>query len=308
MRQLVARTYAPLLTSIWSDPDFTTLSSAAQRVYMLAISQPTISYCGVVTFTARRWARLASDSSPADITAAIGELADARFVVVDEDAEELWVRSFVRHNGVLKSPNIAKRMDLDFVGIFSARIRELFLGELGDAPAGCANITAANLSRRGSGNPSTESETDRSEPLEEPPGSGSGSGQVCSNDEFSSSSVSDGPTDDDRFVEVVAEAVDLKVAAAGQVRNLPAYRASVARSVPTEHGDTLRQVLAHHPAWPANWVAQEALGQPRTNPTPREVIDACPDCTNGLVETDAGMAPCPSCSWARNGNRTGAVT
>lgn len=115
-------------------------------------------------------------------------------------------------------------------------------------------------------------------------------------------------TDDDRFLAAVNAAVDLKVTDARPDRNPAAYRATVARTVPAEHGDTLRHVLAEHPEWPTNWVAQEALGRPRTDPTPREVIDACPDCTNGLVETDAGMAPCPACSWARNGNRTGAVT
>lgn len=115
-------------------------------------------------------------------------------------------------------------------------------------------------------------------------------------------------TDDDRFLAAVNAAVDLKVTDARPDRNPAAYRATVARTVPDEHGDTLRQVLTAHPEWPTNWIAQEALGRPRTDPTPRQVIDACPACTNGLVETDAGMAPCPDCSWARNGNRTGPVT
>lgn len=115
-------------------------------------------------------------------------------------------------------------------------------------------------------------------------------------------------TDDDRFLAAVTAAVDLKVTDARPDRNPAAYRATVARTVPDEHGATLRQVLTDHPEWPTNWVAQEALGRPRTDPTPRQVIDACPDCTNGLVETPPGMAPCPSCSWARNGNRTGPVT
>lgn len=122
-----------------------------------------------------------------------------------------------------------------------------------------------------------------------------------------------GPTtttddDDPRFCAAVAATVDLKVTDARPDRNPAAYRATVARNVPVEHGHTLRQVLDTHPEWPTNWVAQEALGRPRTDPTPRQVIDACPACTNGLVETDAGMAPCPDCSWARNGNRTGPVT
>ncbi|MBP7594329.1 MAG: hypothetical protein KA755_01620 [Candidatus Microthrix sp.] len=113
--------------------------------------------------------------------------------------------------------------------------------------------------------------------------------------------------DDGLASELIDAVVTLKVAGQNPTNPGP-YRATVARNVPVEHGDDLRRTLEEHPAWPTNWIAAHALGQPRTDPTPRQVIDSCPDCTNGLVETDAGMAPCPSCSWARNGNRTGAVT
>lgn len=129
----------------------------------------------------------------------------------------------------------------------------------------------------------------------------------------SSSSVttSNAPPDQDDDDGLAPELIDAVVAlkVSGQNPTNPGpYRATVARNVPAEHGDTLRQILLEHPAWPVNWIAAQALGQPRTDPTPRQVIDACPDCANGLVETPTGMAPCPSCSWARNGNRTGPVT
>lgn len=140
---------------------------------------------------------------------------------------------------------------------------------------------------------------------------------LCVDEQFNESSSSVGgdretvaalsSDDDDRFRAVIDEAVELKVAAGAPDRNPAGYRSAVARSVPAEHGDALRQVLVGHPEWPARWVAQDALGLPRTDPTPREVIDACPECVNGMVDTGAGMDYCPSCSWARDGDRAGAV-
>lgn len=132
--------------------------------------------------------------------------------------------------------------------------------------------------------------------------------QLKSQSSATTSRAAAGLDDDDGLAPDLIEAVvALKVAGQNPTNPGP-YRAAVARTVPDEHGATLRQILLEHPAWPTNWVAQEALGRPRTDPTPRQVIDACPDCTNSLVETPTGMAPCPSCSWARNGNRTGPVT
>ena len=108
--------------------------------------------------------------------------------------------------------------------------------------------------------------------------------------------------DDDHPIDqaLLDAVVDLKMAAANPTSPGP-YRAAVARSVPTEHGADLARIAAEHPDWPTNWVAAHALGQDRTDPSPAQVIADCPACINGLVDTDAGAAICPTCSWARNG-------
>lgn len=121
------RTHARVLTSIWGDDDFKALSPDAQRVYMLILSQPKLSYCGVLPYTPRRWATLAAGDTLKAILRAVKELVAARFVVVDEDAEELWVRSFVKHDGLLKSPNLVKAMWKDFAEVQSQAIRKAFL-------------------------------------------------------------------------------------------------------------------------------------------------------------------------------------
>jgi hypothetical protein len=42
--------------------------------------------------------------------ASLDRLADARFVVVDEDTEEVLVRTFIRNDGNYKIPNVLKSM------------------------------------------------------------------------------------------------------------------------------------------------------------------------------------------------------
>ena len=126
----MARSYAALYTSIWQDADFAALTSDAQRVYLLALSQPNISYCGVVPYTAKRWARLAKNTTPRTITKALDELIAAGFVILDAETEELFVRSYVKHNGVLRQPQLVKAMEREFEQIHSTRIRQAFLASL----------------------------------------------------------------------------------------------------------------------------------------------------------------------------------
>ena len=146
----MARKYAPILPEIWSDADFRALSADAQRVYLLAFSQPNITYAGVVPYTARRWARMCSDTTPDDIDKAIDELRSGErpFVVLDEETEELWVRSFVKNNEILRQPNLAKAMWASVPQILSPTIRAAF-----DAMIAALPEPQAKGSRKGSPNP-----------------------------------------------------------------------------------------------------------------------------------------------------------
>lgn len=121
--------YTPLHSSIWSDPDFIALTGNAQRVYMLAISQPNISYAGVVPFTEKRWAGMAADTTRGDICAAVNELEDANFVLLDEHTEELMARTFVEHNRIFKQPQLRKTLVRAFDAVLSPVLQAAFLAE-----------------------------------------------------------------------------------------------------------------------------------------------------------------------------------
>jgi hypothetical protein len=101
----MARTYGRIKTSIWDDDDFRQLSEAAQRLYLLLISQPDLSMCGGLTYAPRRWASFSDESGVADIGRAFQELEQGRFILFDPDTEEVVVRTFLRHNDFLSNRN-----------------------------------------------------------------------------------------------------------------------------------------------------------------------------------------------------------
>lgn len=126
----MARAQARVFTSIWSNPDFTGLTERAQRLYLLILSQPNLSYAGVLPFTLKRWACLAADSTTKALERCLAELLTARFVLYDSTTDELMVRSFLRHDGVLKSPNLCRAMVRDYNAVLSKKIREAIAKEV----------------------------------------------------------------------------------------------------------------------------------------------------------------------------------
>lgn len=94
----MARSHAKILAAIWDDDDFVALSSGAQRLYMLLLSQKKLTLVGLLTYTPSRWARLAPDTTLASVEGHLDELEASRFVLVDRDTDELLIRTLVKHD------------------------------------------------------------------------------------------------------------------------------------------------------------------------------------------------------------------
>lgn len=109
-------------TGIWNDTDFRALSKDAQRLYWLLYSQGTISLCGVIAYTPGKWARMAKDDTVDQIEATLHELEKHDFIVVDWEEEEVFVRSFMRNDGVWNSPKTRSAAIAASKHITSARI------------------------------------------------------------------------------------------------------------------------------------------------------------------------------------------
>lgn len=124
----MARSRATIFTSLWEPgSDFRNLSANAQRIYLMLLSLADLSLCGVIALTGRQWASMAKDTTEESVRDGLDELADTRYVVIDEAAEQVWVRTFTKHDGVLKQPNIIVAMSKDYCAIQSEPLREGFL-------------------------------------------------------------------------------------------------------------------------------------------------------------------------------------
>lgn len=119
----MARNHARILVSIWDDDDFRGLEPSAQRVYFLLVSQPDLTPCGALPYLPGRWSRLAQGTTEEDIVKAITILAESRFVLVDEETQELIVRTFVVHDGGLGNPKMRGAVKGALRGLHSRRLR-----------------------------------------------------------------------------------------------------------------------------------------------------------------------------------------
>ena len=126
----MARDRASIRVDMWADGDFRRLSVYAQWLYMALLSHPTLSYAGVADWRPGRIAAFSAGAAVADITDAAEELMRGRFILTDEVTEEVLVRSFIKHDGLLKQPKLTVSMCNAFAAVASTPIREVIAFEL----------------------------------------------------------------------------------------------------------------------------------------------------------------------------------
>ena len=126
----MARKHARLLLSIWDDDDFTRLTPVDQSIYFGIISSRDLSWCGVAPLLPQRLVRNAQGLTERRVAAALDRLARDRFVVIDRDTAELVVRTFVRHDEVMRQPNVVKAMATALDRVHSRRLRDVILEEV----------------------------------------------------------------------------------------------------------------------------------------------------------------------------------
>lgn len=126
----MARDRASIRLNMWADDDWRALTADAQWLYMLLLSHPTLSYAGVAEWRPGRLAAMAKGRTTDDVMHAAGELSDRLFVVVDESTEEVLIRSFVKHDGLMKQPKLVVSMVNAYAAIASKRLREVLAFEV----------------------------------------------------------------------------------------------------------------------------------------------------------------------------------
>lgn len=105
----MARSEARVSVDIWdTDEDWRALTPDAQWAYMFLLSQRDLAHDGVLALRERRWARAAAGMTVERIRRSLAELVENRFIVVDEDTEELLIRSLLRRDKIYRQPNVLR--------------------------------------------------------------------------------------------------------------------------------------------------------------------------------------------------------
>lgn len=124
------RDRATLRTDLWADLDWRNLSIGAQWLYEYLLTTPSLSYVGVADWRPNRISKLARELTTDQVREYAEQLAEARFVVVDDETEEICVRSFLRHDGALKNPNLWKSIGKAFADTSSPTILKAIAREV----------------------------------------------------------------------------------------------------------------------------------------------------------------------------------
>lgn len=126
----MARDRANIFTNIWTDTDWRALTGEEQHLYLLLMTHPDLSYAGVCDWRPGRLSKMRGDATRADIEQAGQALQARQFILIDDETEEVLIRSYIRHDGVLKQPNLAVSFVNAYGAAASPEIRMLIIHEL----------------------------------------------------------------------------------------------------------------------------------------------------------------------------------
>lgn len=126
----MGRQFAQIRPDMWLDDDWRALTPRAQHLYLVILTDPALSYAGVTDWKPGRLRQRAAEWPLLDLMIAAQELSAAHFLIFDDETEEVAVRSYLRHDGLLKQPRMAVSMANAFGQIGSNKIRAGIVFEL----------------------------------------------------------------------------------------------------------------------------------------------------------------------------------
>lgn len=123
------RTFGKVNVAIWNDPEFRSLPPAAQHLYFVLWTSPDLSFAGVHDWRPGRLTKL-SRGFTEDHTRTVAACLQARhFLVIDEDTEEVLIRSWARFDEVLKQPRLAVSYSAAYAATYSPKLRQVLAYE-----------------------------------------------------------------------------------------------------------------------------------------------------------------------------------
>lgn len=256
--------YVRLLRRIWTDDDYRALDHTAQWLYMAFISQPDMTSAGVLNIIERRWAGFAIDLNVATVSDALDRLSAAGFVVIDNDTAEVWVRSYIRHDRLVASPNGRKAVDNSIDRVLSPIIAQLARDAARDAIN--PQVTAPD---EGATEGATEGAKGGDTPPQQP--AASSHKPTTINQQPAAGAVREPPDQPPtpnptpstaaakKHQQIIDTMVGIRIKEERGIRSPTQYAKSLREKLPLEHGDTIERYATQWPDAPISLIAAAVL-------------------------------------------------
>ncbi|MCX2931371.1 hypothetical protein ORI20_13890 [Mycobacterium sp. CVI_P3] len=130
MAKATGKDHAQVNLDIWGDDDWLDLTPPAQHLYFVLWTSPELSYCGCGPWHPGRISAKAKGWTPAAVEDAAVELSAELFLIIDTVTEEFDLRSWIKHDGLWRSPNMAVSMANARAALASRTLRGVVVHEV----------------------------------------------------------------------------------------------------------------------------------------------------------------------------------
>ncbi|AMU71453.1 hypothetical protein PP298_08065 [Mycobacteroides abscessus] len=126
----MARDHTRINLDIWGDDEFRDLPVDAQNLYWTLWTSPDRTYCGAHDWRPGKLTQCAGDWTVERIVAAGAVLSERLFLLIDEVTEECLLRSWIKHDGLWRIPNMAVTMANARSAVGSKTLRGVIVHEV----------------------------------------------------------------------------------------------------------------------------------------------------------------------------------
>jgi len=126
----VARDHTRVNIDIWGDDEFCELPVDSQALYWTLWTSAGRSYCGAHDWNPAKLAQRAGDWSVPRIESAAAVLSERLFLIIDTDTSECLLRSWIKHDGLWRIPNMAVTMANARAELASKTLRGVIVHEV----------------------------------------------------------------------------------------------------------------------------------------------------------------------------------
>lgn len=126
----MAREFGAFYYSAWNDMDFRTLPDPAQALYFKLVVHPSLSWAGVGDWRPGRIATMSQGLDADGVRHVAACLIARRYIVVDDDTEEFLIRTYLKHDRIMRHAKLSVSMAKAFGDIGSNDIRMVLSDEL----------------------------------------------------------------------------------------------------------------------------------------------------------------------------------